>query len=175
MRLFLAVNLPEDLKKRLFVVAQGLTPFGKLKLVEEENIHLTLKFLGEAEPEPVVKAMESVRTEPFRICIGSMGVFPSDSYIRVVWAGCDEGFDKLKGLHDEIEKALPQFKKDKDFHPHATLARVKFPKDKKGLIAFVNGQKSTVFGKFDADSFQLMESKLSRKGPEYSTVKSFPL
>ena len=175
MRLFLAVNLPDQMKKRLSELAQGLKPLGKLKLVEEENIHLTLKFLGDAESGQVIEALKSVKHEPFGVSLKGVGVFPSLSYIRVVWAGCDRGAQDVVTLHEKVEKALPSFKKDRDFHPHATLARVKFPKDKRGLVGFVEENKDTEFGEFGVKSFDLMKSELTREGPRYDVVESFLL
>ena len=175
MRLFLAVNLPDQMKKRLYELGQGLKPFGKLKLVEEENIHLTLKFLGDAEPGPVIEALRSVKQGSFTISLKGIGVFPSLGYIRVVWTGCEKGTQDVVTLHDKVEATLPGFKRDKDFHPHATLARVKFPKDKKGLVGFVEENKGKELGEFEVHSFELMKSELGREGPKYEEVESFSL
>lgn len=175
MRLFFAINLPDVLKKRLFAVGQEMKGFGQMKIVEEENIHLTLKFLGETEPGPVIKSLEPVKLKPFEVSLKGIGVFPSLNYIRVVWAGCEKGAEEVIMLHKELEKRLPQFERDRDFHPHATLARVSFPKDKQGLVSFLEKNKGTDFGDFTANSFELMKSELSRGGPKYEVVKSFRL
>ncbi len=174
MRLFLAINLPEGLRKPLFEVGRGLRKFGDLKTVEEENIHLTLKFLGEAEPEKIISSLSKVRYGPFEVSLKGMGVFPNENYIRVVWAGCEKGAQDVIALHKEVELALPDFEKDRDFHPHATLARVRLPKDKEGLRKFVK-ENGGEFGSFRAESFELMKSELSGGGPKYEIVRSFPL
>jgi 2'-5' RNA ligase len=173
MRLFLAVNLPADIRRRLFEFGRPLVGMGDIKTVEEENIHITLKFLGEAEPEAVIKALEKVKFAPFEVSVKGVGVFPSLNYIRVVWAGCEKGSKEIVTLHQAVEAALPQFERDRDFHPHATLARVKFPKDKAGLRKFIEDNASKEFGSFTAESFDLMKSELSPKGPKYGVLKSF--
>jgi 2'-5' RNA ligase len=174
MRLFLAINLPEGLRTPLFELGQGLRKFGDLKTVEGENIHLTLKFLGEAEPEKVVSSLNKIRFKPFEVSLKGMGVFPNEDYIRVVWVGCEKGAQEVIALHKEVELALPDFEKDRDFHPHATLARVRSPKDKEGLRKFIE-ENDREFGSFKAESFELMKSELSRGGPKYETVRSFRL
>lgn len=173
MRLFLAINLPERLRKSLFGLGQGLRNMGELKLVEEENIHITLKFLGEADPGEVISSLDRVRFEPFEVSLKGVGAFPNQNYVRVVWAGCEKGSKEIVTLHSEIEKALPGFEKDREFHSHATLARVKFLKDKEGLRRFL-ADNNKEFGSFKAESFDLMKSELSRGGPKYEIVKSFP-
>ncbi len=177
MRLFLAINLPERLKKRLFKFAQNLKGFGRLKLVEENNIHLTLKFLGEAGPEPLIAALRAIQYKPFMLSLRGVGVFPNPDYIRVVWAGCEKGAQDVITLHNKIEEILKlnDFKKDKDFHPHATLARVKFPNDKRGLVDFIRENQGMEFGEFKVESFELMKSELSRAGPRYELIEGFLL
>lgn len=177
MRLFLAINLPEEVKKRLFELGRPLPGFGDVKAVEEENIHLTLKFLGDAEPERVIAALEKVKFKPFDVALKGVGVFPSPDYIRVVWAGCEKGAKEIITLHKDIEEALKagglKFEKDNDFHPHATLARVRMPRDKKGLAEFLEKHKEDELGSFKLSSFELMESKLGRGGPTYGVVERF--
>jgi 2'-5' RNA ligase len=175
MRLFLAINLPAVLKKQLFELGRPLKAMGDVNPVEEANIHVTLKFLGDAEPASVIKSLESVRAKPFDISLKGVGVFPKPDYVRVVWAGCEKGAQEMVTLHQQVETALPQFEKEKEFHPHATLARVKFLSDKKAMADFLGKNKETAFGSFKAESFELMKSELRSSGPIYGLVKSFPL
>lgn len=175
MRLFLAINLPKELKGQLFELGQLLKAIGDINTVKEENIHITLKFLGEAEPEKVINALESVKFMPFEVALKGVGAFPNASCARVIWAGCEKGSGEIAELHKMIEGALPQFERDRDFHPHATIARVISLSDPQGLIEFMSGNSITKFGSFDAKSFELMKSELSRDGPKYEAVKSFSL
>lgn len=170
--------MPKEVKTRLFEAAQPLKRFGQMKMVEEENVHFTLKFLGDAEPEPIIKVLSKIKVKPFEVSVKGIGVFPNTSYIRVIWAGCEKGADDIVALHDKVEdalKTLQVFEKDRDFHPHATLARVSFPRDKEGLIKFFEDSQDTDFGSFELKSFELMKSDLSRGGPTYEVVKSFKL
>jgi RNA 2',3'-cyclic 3'-phosphodiesterase len=175
MRLFLAISLPQSLRNSLSGLSKSLPKYGQMKLVKEENIHITLKFLGESEPEAVINALESVKFRPFEVFVNGIGAFPTASRARVIWAGCDKGSKEIIDLHKEIEKALPQFEKDKDFHPHATLSRVNYINDKQGLLEAIRAHNGKEFGSFEATSFELMKSELSRNGPEYGAVKSFSL
>jgi len=175
MRLFLAISIPAELRRRLFEASQGLRKLGQMKLVEEENVHVTLKFLGEAEPEPVIKALGLVKSSPFEVSLKGIGVFPNTDYIKVIWAGCEKGVQEIITLHKQIESVLTNFEKDRDFHPHATIARVSFPKDKERLVKFLETSKEREFGSFEVMSFDLMRSQLFREGPKYGVVRSFPL
>ncbi len=175
MRLFLAINLPSGMKKQLAEFSGPLKGFGKLKLVEEENIHLTLKFLGEAKLGDVVPLLEKIKFAPFEASLEGVGVFPNAGRARVIWVGCEKGAQEIIALHKAVEAALPQFERGGDFHPHATLARVSFLDDKTGLANFIEKNKIKDFGTFTADSFDLMKSELSRAGPKYEIVRKFPL
>jgi len=178
MRLFLAINLPDELKKGISQRGRDLSKFGKFKLVEEENIHLTLKFLGEVEEKNVseiVNTLKQINLEKFKIGIRGVGVFPNPNFIKVVWVGVEEGSNEVIEIQKKIDDALKKlgFPKDKKFHHHATIARAKFVKDKKGLLDFLEKNKAREFGSFETSSFDLMESKLSREGPEYRVVEIF--
>jgi len=182
MRLFLAINLPEDVKKRLEDVSRELPGSCKCKLVEEGNKHLTLKFLGEVDDgkaEEVIKALGTVKLKPFECSVKGVGVFPNEKFVRVVWAGVDEkkGGDEMKELYKAVDAALADFgfKDDKRFHAHATLARVRFVEDRQGLAEFLKRHADEEFGEFEVKSFELMQSTLGRGGPEYSVVKGFEL
>lgn len=174
----MAINLPDELKKSISPIGQELPKFGKVKLVGEQNIHLTLKFLGEVEGEKVkeiVDVLNGTTFEKFKISLRGIGVFPNPKFIRIVWVGVEEGSERVIELQKNIDEALKKlgFPKDKQFHPHATIARAKFIKDKKGLLDFLRKNKDKEFGSFEASSFELMESKLSREGPEYSIFEKF--
>ena len=177
MRLFLAINLPDELRKDIYQIGQMFDDFGKMKAVEEENIHLTLKFLGEAEPNQVIGALDGIAFKPFDISLKGIGAFPTKDYVKVLWAGVEKGFDEIVSLNETIENALfhsmKQYEKDQKFHPHATIGRVKFVREKKRLLEFIDESKTKEFGEFKAESFDLMKSELLIGGPEYEVVKSF--
>ena len=173
-----------------------------LKLVESENVHLTLKFLGEIDEKMVDEIAgvmeESVReVSPFRIKLRGVGVFPSMNYMRVVWIGLKDA-EKLGVIAEQLENGLTAFgfkKEKRRFSPHVTIGRVKssgktfgFSKDarnsswnsvastrNKGVLQnFLNENKEKDFGELDVKSIRLKKSVLTSKGPEYSTVKEAP-
>ncbi len=172
MRLFLAITLPGEIRKKIFEAGEVLKKYGRLKYVEEENIHITLKFLGDAEPGPIIESLKLIEFKPFEVSMKGLGAFPDLRNPRVFWAGCEKGFKEIITLHDKIENSL-DFSKDKDFHPHVTLARTKFLKDKKSLMEYFESAKSIEFGEFEVASFDFMKSELTREGPVYEIIKSF--
>jgi 2'-5' RNA ligase len=175
MRLFLAINLPEDVKKELFSIGQRIEDFGRMKAVEEENIHLTLKFLGEAGPEETIDALEKVEFSQFGLSLKGLGAFPNLDYIKVLWAGVSEGFDEAVALNGAISETLPRFKEKKKYHPHTTLGRVKSVRDKVGMLEFIKENEDENFGSFGVESFELMKSELHIGGPQYEVLETFPL
>jgi 2'-5' RNA ligase len=173
MRLFLAINLPKEIKNQIVELGEMLKDYARLKCVEEKNLHITLKFLGESDTDTVISALEGVAFKPFVASLRGLGTFPNMDYIKVIWAGCEKGSDEIVTLHDRIESVLNEFKKDNNFHPHATIARVKSVRDKKGLVDSI--QQSRDFGELEVKSFELMKSELLIDGPQYEIIKSFNL
>lgn len=173
-RLFVAVELPDELRSRVHSLAGELTEDG-VKPVEEHNIHLTLKFLGDVPEEKVAEVkerLEGVKFKSFGCRVAGVGVFPSLDYIRVVWAGLECG-EMLK-LAAEVEKALSGIGKreDRPFSSHVTIARVKRKIDVKDFLEKHGGED---FGEFKVSEFVLMQSELGRNGPKYTPLKRFTL
>jgi RNA 2',3'-cyclic 3'-phosphodiesterase len=148
-----------------------------LKTVELQNIHITLRFLGEISPaivEKVFGAMQAVKFKPFDVQLCGLGVFPSLSYPRVVWAGITVGAETLKDIFTQLEPQIRAlgFEADKNgFSPHITIARVRSPKNKQQLAEYVTKKTHDDFGKIHLDCLKLKQSKLSPKGPTYLTLK----
>jgi len=152
-----------------------------LKIVKPENVHLTLKFLGEIDEKMVDRiagVMEKSVKEvsPFRIKLRGVGVFPSMDYMRVLWVGLKDA-EKLGIIAERLENGLSNlgFKKEKRrFSPHVTIGRVKSSRNKDELQNFLNENTKKDFGEFDVKCIRLKKSVLTPKGPEYSTVKEVP-
>lgn len=180
-RSFLAFDIQSDtVRGRLEAVQKLLVQTGAdLKLVEPQNIHVTIRFLGGISPEMVEKvfeAMKRVDFTPFTIQLCGLGVFPSLNYPRVVWVGMTEGAQQLKSIFAQIEPQIRSlgFAPDpKGFSPHLTIARVKSSKNKAQLAELVTKKEKYDFGSINADCFRLKKSQLSPKGPTYSTLKEF--
>ena len=149
----------------------------QLRPVKPENLHLTLKFLGEVGDDSidaVKKAMSDSFSafDAFEASLEGTGAFPSTNYMRVVWIGIKENHERLIEMQKALDKNLIPlgFDSDKRFHPHLTLARVKSQKGKGKLKAFINKNKERSFGKLVIDSVHLKKSVLSPEGPVYSTI-----
>jgi 2'-5' RNA ligase len=171
MRLFVAIDLDnEDYFKQI----QGQLP--ETKATYPKVFHLTLKFLGETDKqEEIIKALENIKFNHFRLKTTEIGVFPSENYIRVVWLGLEDNND-LKKLQEDIEKVLESFnfKKDHGFYPHITLARIKFIKqeEKKDFVEELK-QIKFVEKEFDVKEFKLIKSELTGQGPIYEDAAKF--
>jgi len=169
-RCFLAVEIPNELKDKIASLAKELDIKG-IKLVEPENIHVTLKFLGDVKEDKINNIKERLRTvnfSNFNIKLHGVGVFPNENYIKVVWVGCES--KELYILAKKINEALASEFKREEFTAHATIARVK---QKVELHDFLEKHKNDSFGEFVCTNFVLKQSELSREGPKYTTLASF--
>lgn len=171
MRTFIAIELPQEVKDAI-LEAQGQLSSTAAKLSLAHDSHLTLKFLGEITPakvDVVKSCLSSVKFKPFAAAVSGIGVFPSESYVRVVWAGVEpegEVIQLQRSIDDALDKEFP---KDKQFKPHITLARVKFVQDKEQFRQQL--QKIKVKDvRFVVDSFKLKRSMLSGNGPVYEDL-----
>ncbi len=150
-----------------------------LKLVKPQNIHVTLRFLGNITPSMVEKVfdeMKKVQFTPFNIKICGVGAFPHLRYPRVLWAGITEGANQLRDIFNQLEPRLQSlgFKADpKGFSPHLTIARVKSGRNKLELAKFVNENLNYEFGIVRAECLRLKRSELTPQGPIYSTLREF--
>ena len=178
-RSFLAFDLQNDtVLNRLSAVQKLLVETGAdLKLVQPQNIHITVRFLGGVSPsmvEKVFEAMKKVQFTPFNIQLCGLGVFPSLNYPRVVWAGMTDGVEQLKSIFSQIEPQIQALGFEPDaygFSPHLTIARVRSGANKQRLAELVTKKADYDFGTIKADCLRLKKSQLSPKGPTYSTLK----
>src|SRR5512147_2437419 len=110
-RAFLAFDLDSAEVKKKLTDAQMLAAKtgADLKLVETENIHMTIRFLGDVTlkmADKIFEEMKTVQFKPFTVHIAGVGVFPNLSYPRVLWAGIAEGADQLKNVFMQLEPKL---------------------------------------------------------------------
>ena len=180
-RSFLAFDLENDTVLNRLKAAQALLvqTGADLKLVEPQNIHITVRFLGDITPdtaEKIFEEMKKTQFTPFNVQISGLGVFPDLRYPRVVWAGMTEGADQLKNIFSQLEPRLRGlgFTPDlKGFSPHLTIARVRSGTNKAQLAEFVSKNANYDFGAIKAECLRLKKSDLTPKGPIYSTIKEF--
>ncbi len=174
MRLFIAIGFNE--LKDYFNELQNLLP-KNAKLSLTKSFHITLKFLGEVQPNDADKTIEllkKIKFELFSVHLDSIGIFPTENYIRVVWVGL-EPEDKVLELQKMIDDSLKGlFKKEKDFKAHITLARVKYPEDKRAFVEQLKKIK-VENKKVEIRDFRLVKSALNPKGPVYEDLAIFEL
>ena len=180
-RSFLAFDLEnQSILRRITEVQSTLVNTGAdLKPVEPQNIHITLRFLGEILPSTVDKIFEEMKKTqfvPFNIKVHGVGVFPSSNFPRVVWAGITDGSNQLQSIFSQLEPRLQRlgFSPDsKGLSPHLTIARVRSARNKPRLANFVSENQNFEFGIVRAACLKLKKSELTPKGPIYSTLKEF--
>ncbi len=174
MRCFVAIDLPIEAREEIRKLQQNLPEAG-MKLVEPQNLHLTIEFLGELTDFQVNKCREALKKIEFRkfnAKLGNAGVFPSESYIRVVWISL-EPQEAIKRLHEIIHNSLKDvIHLDNRFESHVTLARVKSIGNKQEFIKKLKNQKFRQV-EFLIDCFTLKKSTLTREGPIYEDIVKF--
>jgi len=177
-RSFISVDVTErNLVERLVGVQQALTRAGvDLKMVEPENLHLTLRFLGEIDIQTldaVSEVVKSIGLTPFNVSFRGVGAFPNLRRINTVWVGVVEGEENLRGLSVKLEPGLRRigFQPDpKGFSPHLTVARVKTGKNRDRLASLIEELSEYEAGSMTVNSVRLKRSVLTPKGPTYSTI-----
>jgi len=187
-RSFIAIELPGDLKFAISRFQERLRSGSRapVKWVNPENIHLTLKFLGNidtAAVDDIKKALrEAVQGIP-AISLGAenLGTFPNNTRVQVVWVGLTGELDRLQKLQQCIDKALSPLgfpAEKRAFSPHLTIARIRdrasaSDRQEIGRLAEKTNFESNL--DFSAKSVNLMKSQLTREGPIYSILASFNL
>ncbi len=142
-RTFLAINCKQDIQRELSSLA-GLFKkhSNEFRWIKEENLHMTLRFLGEVEESKINHIELGLRQalqefDAFPIAFSGFGVFPNLAHCRVLWVGITEGADSCKRLKNVIDESLVSFgfpKETEEFIPHITLARLKFPQNMSSLL-----------------------------------------
>lgn len=187
-RAFLAIDLPQELKKELFNLSKNLSYKDlKLKWVEEENLHLTIRFFGNISENLVEKIYEKCKDvckeiKPFDLKLTSTGYFPFKGTPRVVWIGIEEPSNNLLKLNNLLKKVLKTLKLKEDreeFHPHITLLRIKEKPDPNVFKTFFE-ELQKVSEKLKGKNFFVREivifkSELYPSGPKYTPLKIIPL
>ena len=180
-RAFLAFEIEDEgVKKNLIDIQTcALETGADLKLVEPENIHMTLRFLGDVTlnmAEKVFVEMQKVQFKPFQVVLASLGVFPSLNYPRVLWAGITQGAEKLQNVVSQLEpnlQGLGFLPERNPFSPHLTIARVRSAMNKPQLADFVTKNAKRDFGSFEVRCLKLKRSDLTPRGPIYYTLKEY--
>ena len=172
MRLFVGFNFPEYVLKEIKKIQDKLPDFSG-KSIKPENLHLTLKFLGEIDEKKIQEIKERLsKVNAYKINaeINSIGFF-SKKFLRIVWLHVSN----CSNLQKEIDLSLEGlFEKEKRFMSHVTIARVKSISDKDSFIRKIEILRIKKIS-FKVENFFLVESKLSPEGPEYRIIEKYNL
>lgn len=178
MRSFIAVDIPNEIKKKLISLEKEIPSF-EGKFTSPENLHLTLKFLGEIDKNTLKKVEENlskVKFKKFSAEIDSLGIFNNSKSKRlprkiILWASltnCD-------GLQEKIDSVLSDvFAEERRFMGHITIARIKRLDNEEMFLKTIRSIKPKEM-KFEVSSFVLKKSVLSQNGPSYENIKTYLL
>ncbi|HKP97616.1 MAG TPA: RNA 2',3'-cyclic phosphodiesterase [Fibrobacteria bacterium] len=175
-RLFIAVDLPETVRDRLAEIAAGLPG---ADWIESERYHLTLRFIGETDPDTfqaVRKSLGSVLTRSFYLSLRGVGLFPLRGDPDTLWAGVPRNEDLLR-LRHKVESALARNGVPPDtrkFFPHVTLARVRECREE-WVGRYVADHGLFSIPEFPVQGFGLFSSKLTPEGAVHTLEEAYPL
>ncbi|MGB8476736.1 MAG: RNA 2',3'-cyclic phosphodiesterase [Candidatus Acidiferrum sp.] len=187
MRLFVALEIPAAVRDNLAALLKDFRSLSSRladrcpRWVRPENLHVTLKFIGEVAGEKldgIRTALSEVRSDgPVDLRFRGLGFFPAEENPGVLWVGLDASRN-LAALAADIDRALePEgvARDRREFAPHLTLARFEPPGVYEDLRAAIRQRAQREFGSFQAREFLLIESKLKPSGAEYTSLASFRL
>jgi 2'-5' RNA ligase len=181
MRLFIAIEISPDVRAALAALLKEFRAMApQVKWVRPENMHLTLKFLGETDSSKLTAmqaTLSAIRSsQSVTLHFRGLGFFPNAKRAKVFWAGM-EASPNLPSLALDIDRAVHRFGfplEDRPFTPHLTVARFQPPGLPIKLATAAQESASRDFGSLIAREFHLIESKLKPSGAEYTTLQSFP-
>jgi 2'-5' RNA ligase len=181
MRLFVAVELDDATREAVRgeqkLAAKQFGRHSSLRLIDPQQVHLTLVFLGEVQPalvNPLIDTMKQplVGRTPFRLGIGGLGVFPPHGAPRILWLGLTAGVTQLSELHREVAARVAVLQiplEEREFRPHLTIGRWRHARssDRPRFGRDVSAQPAA---EMTVDRVTLFESRLSSQGASH-----FPL
>jgi 2'-5' RNA ligase len=177
MRTFLAVEIPCSIRRKIETLIKGLQQENlPIKWVTYENLHITLKFLGEIDEnqkKDITLLMNKInKYEHFSVNLSSIGCFPNAQRPRVLWVGVEKGKDELTQIATDLDQTFVNlgFREEKRFHAHVTIGRTRKPCN----IHDVLGEefKSKIF---PVDAIVLFKSILTPQGAVYQVLEKYKL
>jgi 2'-5' RNA ligase len=187
-RLFIAVAIPEEVKSKLAEAQSELRrvmPEHGVRWTPREQFHLTLKFLGDVEPDRVEALGAALGTAcrgfgALHLRAEQVGFFPDLRRPRVAWAGVHDREERLPVLQQAVDAASREFTtepKEERFTGHVTLARIKAIRrpEAEALGKAVAGLTERVFGQWTTSHVELMRSVLSSRGASHTRIESVAL
>lgn len=179
MRLFVALDIPEEVRNAIGALASRLRPLCEsARWVRIEGAHVTLKFIGEVSVEKaqeIKAALAAVPPRaPMKIVFRGVGFFPNERRPRVLWAGVESG-DDLTALAAAVQAVEPSGfgREQRAFSPHLTLARFDSPSGLQPLLDGIAAAGPLQFGDTMAKEFHLYQSVLKRGSAEYTRQATY--
>lgn len=184
-RLFIAIKLPDDVKKYLYLEAMRF--YGsdvRIKIINFKNMHITLKFIGDVKASSIEglqiaisRAMSGFKK--FYFSIGArFGAFPNSSAARILYVPVSNDANNIESIFTKLEQELAEInikKEKRKFESHITVARIKNEKNIKGLIDRSVIARTGIDKSILCKSVTLFESHLKTTGPEYIIIDDFEL
>ncbi|MGF1578362.1 MAG: RNA 2',3'-cyclic phosphodiesterase [Gemmataceae bacterium] len=184
-RTFIAIHPGQTIRNRIIKLRDSLIEQGaQAKWVEEDNLHITLLFLGEVDMVSLGNICTAVSNcaqefSPFSVKVETTGCFPNIRRPRVLWAGVTTGKEQVRELHDALEQPLLDMgcyrREDRKYTPHLTIGRVKGDKHENNLSTLMSQWADWSAGEVNVDEILVMGSELKRDGPVYSVLSRTPL
>jgi len=183
MRTFIAIPIPEEVLAVLARAQKQLQSYNaEVRWTQVRSIHLTLKFLGEVNPDLLPRLAQSLRsqiTQPrsFNLSLSELGSFPNPQNPRILWCGVGGEQDALLQLQRIVETACGNCgfpAEDRPFSPHLTLGRIKGRKNLRALIDYI-GTAKDIECSFRADRFNIYKSVLKPQGAVYTVLETIAL
>lgn len=181
-RLFIAIDIPENIKNKIYNFTADLFCKDRgIRVVPASNIHVTLRFLGSTDINKIQKienavkiTADSLKKFKYRVT-GRVGAFPSLGRARVVFMEIDDGGTQISEIYNLLNNNLSKIKIRKEsrkFVPHITIARIR---DRRSIENFTDSNSGGPEGWLDCSDVTLFESKLRPQGAEYCVIGRFGL
>ncbi|GAB61161.1 MAG: RNA 2',3'-cyclic phosphodiesterase [Candidatus Jettenia sp.] len=183
-RLFVAVEIPEEIRKKLGEFQDELKKANAdVGWVAPENLHITLKFIGSLDEEKIDEVVRIIKdsaagTKLFDLNYMGVGAFPTEKNPRIVYADVIDSDGILTKIHEKLNNqlvALGVKHEDRKFEAHLTVGRIKTRKNVKRLMEILNSYNGFHFGLAQVTRIVLMKSDLLQKGPIYTKLHTIDL
>ena len=187
LRLFVAIAIPESVRREILRVQRELKPLalGDVRWANPDQLHLTLKFLGNVPASSLDAVKQSLAdisagAMPFSLRARGIGFFPNSRQPRVVWVGFEDDENALANLQSHVERQLAPFAETpgaENFLAHATLGRFqKYRRHKtEKLVPQAESFAGHNFGEWQVGEIVLFRSELSPDGARHTELAVFPL
>ncbi len=178
-RAFICVEVDEEIRKRVSELQQVLSGGSLVKWVEEENLHVTLKFLGDISDEQVFKTSRVLRrvtrgVEPFEVEVGGLGTFPRGRQPQVLWVDVKDAGGRMEEIERGLAEGLEPLgveKENRRFAPHLTIGRVRGSRGVGALLDRISRNRKFRGGRQAVRGVTFMRSVLAPSGPVYSPLE----